>query len=110
MRLQFYLNRSSRENSVLSVSFNGLQALVSAAQGGAQSGRTLRLYQPEADAAEGALLGWERVAVGTRVTPRPPPQIPASGTTAPGSYLESWRQRSDLQARDERVGDKAASG
>jgi hypothetical protein len=29
--------------------------------------------------------------------PAPPAQIPASGTTAPGSYLEWWRDRSVLR-------------
>ena len=42
--------------------------------------------------------------------PAPPAQIPASGTTAPGSYLEWWRHRSVLQDKGGRPSVVATSG
>ena len=41
------------------------------------------------DEYRGALL--DRLVTLRRVSPRPPSQIPASGTTAPGSYLEGGK-------------------
>ena len=79
-------------------------------QSAAMTGAHAKVFQRDICGQEGVGVVLQRKMGRGRDSgyPEPPAQIPACGTTAPGSYLEFWRQTA-VPARGAGFGDEEAS-